>query len=196
VQTQSQYLREKLFERDKGICFFCKRDCHLIYLTACTATNSEARKVIIESLKDPLFLKKTSRCLNDLSLPFKPGMFWEAAHIIDVQDGGGASSLSNFRTLCVPCHHRETNTKRLFHKLKESVYLECTLQQVDSNKSLGSTIETQLLDNSFVASDLSKSGKRKATQTFSKTLIPKVVSRCKYKLNPSKLLKKKKSSTP
>jgi len=33
---------------------------------------------------------------------------WEADHIVPVVEGGGGCGLENIRTLCVPCHRRET----------------------------------------------------------------------------------------
>ena len=36
------------------------------------------------------------------------GDFWEADHVTAVAEGGGESDLSNFQTLCIPCHVRKT----------------------------------------------------------------------------------------
>lgn len=33
---------------------------------------------------------------------------WEADHIIPVIEGGGECGLENYRTLCIPCHHKAT----------------------------------------------------------------------------------------
>jgi 5-methylcytosine-specific restriction endonuclease McrA len=33
---------------------------------------------------------------------------WQADHIIPVVEGGGECGLDNIRTLCTPCHRRET----------------------------------------------------------------------------------------
>ena len=38
----------------------------------------------------------------------KEGDFWEADHIRPVAEGGGESDLTNFQTLCVPCHAKKT----------------------------------------------------------------------------------------
>lgn len=40
-----------------------------------------------------------------------PGLYrswWEADHIVPVIEGGGGCGLDNYRTLCVPCHKKET----------------------------------------------------------------------------------------
>ena len=34
--------------------------------------------------------------------------YWQADHILPVAEGGGCCSLDNFRTLCTPCHAKET----------------------------------------------------------------------------------------
>ena len=36
------------------------------------------------------------------------GHTWEADHIIPVIEGGGECGLENYRTLCLPCHKKET----------------------------------------------------------------------------------------
>jgi hypothetical protein len=37
---------------------------------------------------------------------------WEADHVVAVSEGGGCCGLENYRTLCVPCHRRETGLLR------------------------------------------------------------------------------------
>jgi hypothetical protein len=36
------------------------------------------------------------------------GHFWQADHVLPVAEGGGDCSLMNIRTLCTPCHQKET----------------------------------------------------------------------------------------
>lgn len=38
----------------------------------------------------------------------KGGHLWEMDHIVPVVDGGGACGLENLRTLCLPCHNKES----------------------------------------------------------------------------------------
>lgn len=40
---------------------------------------------------------------------------WQADHIIPVAQGGGASSLYNFQTLCVNCHKKKTAYQMASH---------------------------------------------------------------------------------
>ena len=44
--------------------------------------------------------------------------FWQADHTIAVAEGGGACGLENLRTLCTPCHRKETAALR--GRLKET----------------------------------------------------------------------------
>ena len=47
---------------------------------------------------------------------------WQADHIIPVAEGGGECGLENYRTLCTPCHKRET--RALARRLAEQRRLE------------------------------------------------------------------------
>ena len=38
----------------------------------------------------------------------RAGDLWQADHIVPVSEGGGEADLDNYRTLCDPCHARET----------------------------------------------------------------------------------------
>ncbi|KAK9767357.1 hypothetical protein K7432_002933 [Basidiobolus ranarum] len=107
LQTQPCYVRLKLFERDKGICMECGINAHGIFEGAASCSNLEIRLRYFGGLDDKWRLK-VKKPLSDFTQHFTPGMFWEAAHIIGVYKGGGACSLDNYRTLCVPCHHKET----------------------------------------------------------------------------------------
>ena len=55
----------------------------------------------------PLFPLLCVRLKQLISKP-KEGLFWQADHIVPVCEGGGECDLSNYRTLCTPCHDKET----------------------------------------------------------------------------------------
>jgi 5-methylcytosine-specific restriction endonuclease McrA len=40
--------------------------------------------------------------------PGKAGAYWQADHTTPVAEGGGLCGLEGYRTLCTPCHKRET----------------------------------------------------------------------------------------
>lgn len=59
-------------------------------------------------LADTRFSRLSLAKLESMSNSPKEGEFWQADHIVPVCMGGGESDLSNFRTLCVPCHEKVT----------------------------------------------------------------------------------------
>jgi 5-methylcytosine-specific restriction protein A len=96
LRTQPAYLREKVFERDRGICSSCQLD-----------TVEAARKL------------RYSRGTARASLLAHWGLrarsrrtLWDADHIVPVIEGGGECDLSNIRTLCLLCHRDATSLLR------------------------------------------------------------------------------------
>lgn len=60
----------------------------------------------IEIIRMNLFEKEKGFCRHC-------GVFddnWEADHIIEVRHGGGGCDMSNFQTLCKPCHKKKTTS--------------------------------------------------------------------------------------
>jgi len=92
LRTQPAYLREKVFERDRGICADCGVD-----------TISAAWKLRFSrgSSRSSLLAHWGLRTRSRKSL-------WDADHIVPVIEGGGECDLSNIRTLCLRCHRRAT----------------------------------------------------------------------------------------
>src|SRR5436309_4891991 len=86
LRTNPGYLRERVFERDRGICAICGLDC-------VTALNHLKR------------LRGTARlrARQDWKLGIRKSL-WDADHITPVAEGGGECDLSNIRTLCLRCH--------------------------------------------------------------------------------------------
>lgn len=92
LRTQPAYLREKVLERDRGICASCSID-----------TIAAANKL------------RFSRGANRTSLLAHWGLrsrsrksLWDADHIVPVIEGGGECDLGNIRTLCLRCHRTAT----------------------------------------------------------------------------------------
>jgi 5-methylcytosine-specific restriction protein A len=103
LRTDPGYLREKVFERDKGICAQCGADT--------TALRRDMRKLDFAARR---------RFLKDWNL--KEGSrksMWDADHILPVAEGGGQCALSNMRTLCLRCHRAATSALRL--RLKTAI---------------------------------------------------------------------------
>lgn len=96
LRTDPSFLREKTFERDRGICAVCGADTVAAY-------NEIRRKRGAARLR--LLLKWGLKTLNRRSL-------WDADHILPVVEGGGACDLKNIRTLCLICHRQATAALR------------------------------------------------------------------------------------
>lgn len=90
LRTNPGYLREQVFERDRGVCAACGIDCE-----------AEMRR-----------LKRSGRRLDAWDAwglrPRQRRSLWDADHIVPVVEGGGECDLSNMRTLCLRCHRAAT----------------------------------------------------------------------------------------
>ncbi len=98
LRTDPGYLREQVFERDRGICALCGIDTPKAY-----AELKRSRGTFRLRLLERWGLKRLSR-----------KTLWDADHIIAVADGGGECDLENIRTLCLVCHrarHRSDNIR-------------------------------------------------------------------------------------
>jgi len=92
LRTDPGYLREKVFERDRGVCAACGLDC-------------EAAWVHLKRLRGAARV----RTLLEWSLkPRSRKSLWDADHIVPVVEGGGECDLANIRTLCLKCHRAAT----------------------------------------------------------------------------------------
>jgi 5-methylcytosine-specific restriction enzyme A len=100
LRSDPGYLREKTFERDRGVCALCATD---------TAAEWLQLKRSRGSARARLLSKWGLKTLNRRSL-------WDADHIVPVAEGGGECDLQNIRTLCLTCHRDVT--KKLRDRLK------------------------------------------------------------------------------
>lgn len=96
LRSDPSFLREKTFDRDRGICAECGIDT--------VAAFNELRKAR-GAARLRLLQRWALRTLNRRSL-------WDADHIVPVVEGGGACDLSNIRTLCLICHRKATAALR------------------------------------------------------------------------------------
>lgn len=102
LRSNPGHLRERVFERDRGVCAVCGIDC----LT-------EWRR--LKRLKGVSRLRAAAewRIGSRKSL-------WDADHIRPVSEGGGECDLSNMRTLCLKCHRAHTAELRQRRLLRGS----------------------------------------------------------------------------
>lgn len=92
LRTNPGYLRERVFERDGGICALCGIDCAAEFL----------------NLKRCRGQKRLTAWSHWRLRPGQRSSLWDADHIVPVVEGGGECDLENIRTLCLRCHWEAT----------------------------------------------------------------------------------------
>jgi len=102
--NNSQASRSQLFALEHGVCTACGLDAHALYRRVKALTPPERFQVLMATPGFAPRGKKDRRLDTCLECDY-----WQADHIIPVAEGGGCCSLDNFRTLCTPCHQKETN---------------------------------------------------------------------------------------
>lgn len=96
LRSDPAYLREKVLERDRGVCAACGVDC-------------------LEAWRSLRRLRGASRLRVWRDWGLRPGSrksLWDADHIVPVVEGGGECDLENIRTLCLKCHRAATGDLR------------------------------------------------------------------------------------
>jgi 5-methylcytosine-specific restriction endonuclease McrA len=96
MRTDPGYLRQRVLERDRGLCALCGIDTVAAFWELKRARGGK-RAALLE--------RWGLRKLNRRSL-------WDADHILPVAEGGGECDLDNIRTLCLVCHRRQTRDLR------------------------------------------------------------------------------------
>ena len=91
LRTNPGYVRKRLLERDRGICADCGLNVPQLYYS-------------LRHLEHHV----RERRRKELSFPAFGRSWWEGAHILAVSAGGGECGLANYKTLCVPCHKKDT----------------------------------------------------------------------------------------
>jgi 5-methylcytosine-specific restriction enzyme A len=94
LRSDPGHLRERVLERDRGICALCGLDC-------------------IAELRRVKKLRGAARAKAAVDWNMgKRKTLWDADHIVPVAEGGGECDLSNMRTLCLKCHRIRTDQLR------------------------------------------------------------------------------------
>ncbi len=90
LRSDPGHLRDRVFERDRGVCAVCGLDCM-----------AELRRV--------KRLRGAARAKANLEWRGRGRKtLWDADHIVPVGEGGGECDLANMRTLCLKCHRLHT----------------------------------------------------------------------------------------
>ncbi len=126
-KTSLSHLRFRLEERDHGICAQCGLDtvalkaefrefCRIIqrsWVELRTKPMPPGAQLIGNEFGMRSWSERDS-WLKEHGIPTGRHCsdWWDADHIVPVIDGGGECGLDNYRTLCIPCHKRETAALR------------------------------------------------------------------------------------
>jgi 5-methylcytosine-specific restriction protein A len=102
LRSSPTYLRECVFDRDRGVCALCGIDTEQLRRRVMRLPFA-ARMRELRELQAAGIIRRGRKS------------WWEADHILAVVEGGD-SSLVNMRTLCVPCHRGVTTELRLRRK--------------------------------------------------------------------------------
>ena len=95
LRTDPGYLRDRVYERDRGVCSRCGLDTVEFYRRFRALPAKERR-----------------RLRRRLDLHEARTSFWDADHALAVAEGGGECDLDNMRTLCLWCHGDATAALR------------------------------------------------------------------------------------
>eukprot|EP01083_Nonionella_stella_P193309 714098_1 len=168
INTNSTAIRRELFQIERGVCQKCGVDCRKIYLHICHLVPS-SRFVHLRSEKSFKDLERDRLWALCTKSPLGEGHFWEADHIIPVEQGGGQCDIENLQTLCVPCHRVKTRAqtkeraerkrhakdkaeetpKKKKRKLKSDNAKSDTKLTVNNEQSRGKSPPTQLTPEIF-----------------------------------------------
>jgi len=104
IRSSSSFARYHVRERDQGVCAQCGCD---------TDKLDRVIRHAIRSLRET----RSRWCYQTLSgvelcgimnFNYQGSTKWEMDHIVPVSEGGGGCGLDNLRTLCVPCHKKDS----------------------------------------------------------------------------------------
>lgn len=121
LRTSPGYARQRVRERDQGVCRRCGRDTALlpeIYrwaklhyddLFACLNYLKSWGGAWFERRIYSHFFHEDLAALIGVT---RTGTAWEMDHVLPVIEGGGSCGLDNLRTLCIPCHREVTRDLR------------------------------------------------------------------------------------
>jgi 5-methylcytosine-specific restriction protein A len=106
--------RAEVFRRDHGVCALCGLDVEAFQARISTLVHRAIGRphCWIPSLLIWSSNWKVARIRAIITRHRWPNEmdrhWWEADHITPVCEGGGQCGLDNYRTLCIPCHKKET----------------------------------------------------------------------------------------
>lgn len=116
MATSGEFLRFKVFERDKGVCAACGLDCDALeqrvwgFSTMVKRLRHHQKAVMLSAPERTMKAVNLVRCGFARLSSNQPRTLWEADHVEPLADGGGYT-LDNVETLCQPCHIKKTSNE-------------------------------------------------------------------------------------
>lgn len=143
-KTSAAFIREALFDLERGVCSMCKLDCYGLVKKIRILQRPMREKHIVQAA--PAFANFPNLIKRLVEKPCG-GNAWHADHITAVYEGGGECGLENLRTLCVVCHLKVTNEQkrrwaeerqqqRKKEKLIDSLLKEAKKEEIRKQKEL------------------------------------------------------------
>lgn len=136
-RTSSRYLREALFQIERGICTNCQLDCHKL-VEHLKPLSYDKREQYIRRVAPKVAMRK--KLFDKLVQDPTEGNAWHADHLVPVFQGGGECRLDNMRTLCVACHTDVTAAQcaeRRLAKEKAKRQLKIIMNNLKGVRELG-----------------------------------------------------------
>jgi 5-methylcytosine-specific restriction enzyme A len=106
-RTSTSYARELVWQRDRGVCSLCGTDTHRqrgAFIRLCTW----GERGRFFSVRHHPRVAKLAHKKYGIPKGRLRAEWWDMDHIVPVIEGGGGCGLENLRTLCIPCHKKET----------------------------------------------------------------------------------------
>lgn len=128
VRTDPSHVRRLVLKRDQGVCRACGLDCEALerYCRALSGRHPDADRPPHSAAKmaDRAWwrwgqlqvfpgLRRAGFEVKSYWFGYSADRsFWQADHVIEVQDGGGGCGLDGYQTLCTACHKEKTSRLR------------------------------------------------------------------------------------
>ncbi|KAI4343927.1 hypothetical protein L6164_011216 [Bauhinia variegata] len=137
IRTSNRFLRQELFQIERGVCSNCQLDCHKL-VEHIRPLSLEMRREYIEKVAPKVAKRKNmlEKLVNDPT----EGDAWHADHIIPVYDGGGECRLENMRTLCVACHY-DVTAAQCAERRRKRAEAKKLLKNIMSNLKNGQMVD-------------------------------------------------------